>query len=225
MKINLIIADDHPVLISGIKHELSSIHTLQVVGTANNSTEIMELLAKEQCDILITDYVMPGGEFGDGMTMLSFLRRRYPNLKIIVFSMIDSQIMLTELIKLGVHAVLNKSERISHLIFAIHAVYAGATYFSPKPHPSSDNLNHAQTRTTRRLSRREAEVIRLYVSGRSINEIASEFNRSKQTISSQKTSAMRKLGIKRDVELIRFAREMGLVITMRPDDYFEEKID
>jgi len=72
MKINLIIADDHPVLISGIQHELSSIHTLQVVGTANNSTEIMELLAKEQCDILITDYVMPGGEFGDGMTMLSF---------------------------------------------------------------------------------------------------------------------------------------------------------
>jgi len=80
-------------------------------------------------------------------------------------------------------------------------------------------------RTTRRLSRREAEVIRLYVSGRSVNEIASEFNRSKQTISSQKTSAMRKLGIKRDVELIRFAREMGLVTTMRSDDYFEEKLD
>ena len=80
-------------------------------------------------------------------------------------------------------------------------------------------------RTTRRLSRREAEVIRLYVSGRSVNEIASEFNRSKQTISSQKTSAMRKLGIKRDVELIRFAREMGLVTTMRSDDCFEEKLD
>lgn len=224
MKINLIIADDHPVLISGIQHELSSIHTLQVVGTANNSTEIMELLAKEQCDILITDYVMPGGEFGDGMTMLSFLRRRYPSLKIIVFTMIDSQIMLTELIKLGVHSVLNKSEHISHLIFTIHALYAGATYFSPKPHPGND-LNPAQTRTTRRLSRREAEVIRLYVSGRSVNEIASEFNRSKQTISSQKTSAMRKLGIKRDVELIRFAREMGLVTTMRSDDYFEEKLD
>ena len=137
MKINLIIADDHPVLISGIQHELSSIHTLQVVGTANNSTEIMELLAKEQCDILITDYVMPGGEFGDGMTMLSFLRRRYPSLKIIVFTMIDSQIMLTELIKLGVHSVLNKSEHISHLIFAIHALYAGATYFSPKPIPAT----------------------------------------------------------------------------------------
>jgi two-component system capsular synthesis response regulator RcsB len=225
MKINLIIADDHPALIAGIKYELSSIHTLEVVGTASNSTEIVELLAKEHCDILITDYVMPGGEYGDGMTMLSFLRRRYPNLRIIVFTTIDSQIMLTELIKLGVHSVLNKVEHISHLIFAIHAVHAGATYFSPKHYPSSSTSRHAQPHTTRRLSRREAEVIRLYVSGLSINEIASQFNRSKQTISSQKTSAMRKLGIKRDVELIRFAHEMGLVITTRPDDCFEAKID
>jgi len=96
--------------------------------------------------------------------------------------------------------------------------------FFAEPHPGND-LNPAQTRTTRRLSRREAEVIRLYVSGRSVNEIASEFNRSKQTISSQKPATMRKLGIKRDVELIRFAREMGLVTTMRSDDYFEEKLD
>ena len=221
MKINLIIADDHPTLIAGIKHELSSIHTLEIVGTASNSTEIVELLAKEHCDILITDYVMPGGEYGDGMTMLSFLRRHYPNLRIIVFTTIDSQIMLTELVKLGVHSVLNKVEHISHLTFAIHAVHAGATYFSPKHCLSGNSADHLQTRTTRRLSRREAEVIRLYVSGLSINEIASQFNRSKQTISSQKTSAMRKLGIKRDVELIRFAHEMGLVITSHSDGYLE----
>jgi len=93
----------------------------------------------------------------------------------------------TELIKLGVHSVLNKSEHISHLIFVHSCTLRGATYFR-EPHPGND-LNPAQTRTTRRLSRREAEVIRLYVSGRSVNEIASEFNRSKQTISSQKTSA------------------------------------
>ncbi|VTR32784.1 Capsular synthesis regulator component B [Serratia fonticola] len=67
------------------------------------------------------------------------------------------------------------------------------------------------SRTTNyKLTRREAEVIRLYVSGMSVNDIASQLKRTKQTISSQKTSAMRKLQISRDADLFRFAFETGL---------------
>ncbi|MGV2864841.1 response regulator [Achromobacter sp. AGC39] len=212
MKISLIIADDHPALITGVKHELAEFHTIAIAGTASNSTEIFELLAKSPCDVLVTDYVMPGGEFGDGMTMLSFLRRRYPDLKIIVFTTIDNRAMVAEMVKIGAHAVLSKVDVIGHLISAIHAVYAGATYFSPKFRSSSASVGQAaQTASAQRLTRRETEVVRLYVSGVSINQIASQFNRSKQTISSQKTSAMRKLGIERDVELFRFAYEIGLL--------------
>lgn len=211
MKISLIIADDHPALITGVKHELVEFHTISIVGTASNSTEIFELLAKSPCDVLVTDYVMPGGEFGDGLTMLSFLRRRYPDLKIIVFTTIDNRAMVAEMVKVGAHAVLSKVDVIGHLISAIHAVYAGATYFSPKFRSASAVGQLAQISPAQKLTRRETEVVRLYVSGVSINEIASQFNRSKQTISSQKTSAMRKLGIERDVELFRFAYEIGLL--------------
>jgi two-component system, NarL family, captular synthesis response regulator RcsB len=90
MRINLILADDHPALIAGVKHELSRIHTLNVVGTARDSTELVDLLSWVPCDILVTDYSMPGGEYGDGMAMLSFLRRRHPDLKIVVFTTIDN---------------------------------------------------------------------------------------------------------------------------------------
>ncbi len=211
MQISLIIADDHPALITGVKHELADFHTISIVGTASNSTETFELLAKSHCDVLVTDYVMPGGEFGDGMTMLSFLRRRYPDLKIIVFTTIDNRAMVAEMVKIGAHAVLSKVDVIGHLISAIHAVYAGATYFSPKFRSTSTIGSVAQIDPAQKLTRRETEVVRLYVSGVSINEIASQFNRSKQTISSQKTSAMRKLGIERDVELFRFAYETGLL--------------
>lgn len=211
MQISLIIADDHPALITGVKHELADFHTISIVGTASNSTETFELLAKSHCDVLVTDYVMPGGEFGDGMTMLSFLRRRYPDLKIIVFTTIDNRAMVVEMVKIGAHAVLSKVDVIGHLISAIHAVYAGATYFSPKFRSTSTIGSVAQIDPAQKLTRRETEVVRLYVSGVSINEIASQFNRSKQTISSQKTSAMRKLGIERDVELFRFAYETGLL--------------
>lgn len=220
MKISLIIADDHPALITGVKHELADFRTISIVGTASNSTETFELLGKTHCDVLVTDYVMPGGDFGDGMTMLSFLRRRYPDLKIIVFTTVDNRAMVSEMVKIGVNAVLSKVDVIGHLISAIHAVYAGATYFSPKFRSSTMIGRASETPVGQKLTRRETEVVRLYVSGVSINEIASQFNRSKQTISSQKTSAMRKLGIERDVELIRFAYETGLLgESEAPRDY------
>jgi len=220
MKISIIIADDHPTLIAGVAHELSSIRTLDVVGKARNSTEIIELLSRLTCDILITDYVMPGGSAGDGMAMLSFLRRRYPDLKIIVFTTIENPAIVTEILKLGVGSILNKVDDIGHLISAVHAVYAGATYISPRFRSGGkEQLGHLVSRTENtRLTRREAEVIRLYVSGLSVNGIASQLKRTKQTVSSQKTSAMRKLGISRDAELFRFAYENGLAIAGKPAD-------
>lgn len=211
MQISLILADDHPALITGVKYELADFHTISIVGTARNSTEIFDLLNQSHCDILVTDYVMPGGNFGDGMTMLSFLRRRYPELKIIVFTTIENRAIVAEMVKVGVRAVLSKVDVIGHLISAIHAVYAGATYFSPRFRPISAMDHVTQIEPFKRLTRRETEVVRLYVSGVSINEIAEQFKRSKQTISSQKASAMRKLGIDRDVELFRFAYETGLL--------------
>ncbi|MFU5484797.1 response regulator [Pseudomonas aeruginosa] len=220
MKISIIIADDHPTLIAGVAHELSSIRTLDIVGKARNSTEIIELLSKLACDILITDYVMPGGSAGDGMAMLSFLRRRYPDLKIIVFTTIENPAIVSEILKLGVGSVLNKVDDIGHLISAVHAVYAGATYVSPRFRSAGkEQLGGLSSSTeTPRLTRREAEVIRLYVSGLSVNGIASQLKRTKQTVSSQKASAMRKLGISKDAELFRFAYENGLDITGKPTD-------
>jgi two-component system capsular synthesis response regulator RcsB len=155
---------------------------------------------------------MPGGAAGDGMAMLSFLRRHHPELKIIVFTIIDNPAIVTEILKLGVGSVLNKAEDTGHLISAIHAVYAGATYISPHFKSVAQYLggNIATRSANHKLTRREAEVIRLYVSGMSVNDIASQLKRTKQTVSSQKTSAMRKLQISRDADLFRFAFETGL---------------
>jgi len=215
MRINLILADDHPALIAGVKFELSRIHTLNVAGTAQDSTQIVDLLARTPCDILITDFAMPGGEYGDGMTMLSFLRRRYPDLKIIVFTTIDNFAIASEMRKIGIHSVLNKSKDVGYLITAIHAVHAGATYYFPTSQmpPGSGGPTQVLGARIPHLTSREAEVIRLFVSGTTINEIAARLNRTKQTVSAQKRAAMRKLGVERDAELFRFAYEIGLTVS------------
>lgn len=218
MKINIIVADDHPAVILGITHQLSSIPTLAIVGEARNSTEIIELLSSTHCDVLVTDYVMPGGSAGDGMAMLSFLRRHHPELKIIVFTTINNPAIVDGILKLGVNSVLSKVDDIGHLISAVHAVYAGATYISPHLKSAAQHLIYGgdSKSTNRRLTRRESEVVRLYASGLSVNNIANQLKRTKQTVSSQKASAMRKLGITRDADLFRFAYEAGIVDSGQP---------
>ncbi|MBK5344655.1 response regulator transcription factor [Pseudomonas sp. TH49] len=210
MKIRILLADDHPALLSGLIHELKAIPTLDIIGAAQDSGALIELLHANECDVLVTDYVMPGGKYGDGIGLISYIKRAYPNLKIVVFSTMENQALTQELAKLGVNSMLAKTQHTNQLISAIHAVYAGSNYF-PSENRDTGKIGISQSPASNHsLTKREFEVVRLYVSGLSINEIAEQLHRSKQTISSQKASAMRKLGISRDADLFRFAFESSM---------------
>lgn len=217
MKIRLLLADDHPALLSGLVHELKAIPTLDILGTAQDSGALVELLQANACDVLITDYVMPGGKYGDGIGLLSYIKRIHPQLKIVVFTTMENPALTQELARLGVNAVLGKTQHTNQLISAIHAVYAGSNYF-PSENLVTGEIGISQNPGANlSLTKREFEVVRLFVSGLSINEIASQLHRTKQTISSQKASAMRKLGITRDADLFRYAFESGMAAPLQPD--------
>jgi len=217
MKIRLLLADDHPALLSGLVHELKAIPTLEILGTAQDSGALVELLQANACDVLITDYVMPGGKYGDGIGLLSYIKRIHPQLKIVVFTTMENPALTQELARLGVNAVLGKTQHTNQLISAIHAVYAGSNYF-PSENLVTGEIGISQNPGANlSLTKREFEVVRLFVSGLSINEIASQLHRTKQTISSQKASAMRKLGITRDADLFRYAFESGMAAPLQPD--------
>ncbi|WP_028229658.1 response regulator transcription factor [Paraburkholderia ferrariae] len=208
--IRVALADDHPAVLAGIKAVLSKVESMQVVGTASNSTELMELLGQNKCDVLVADYAMPGGKYGDGFALLSLLRRRFPDLKIIVFTGVANGPVTQELSKIGIYAVLNKSDDMIHLVAAIHAVFSGASYTAPSARNLQQLTNKGQA-ATQTLSIRETEVIRLYLSGLTVREISEQLHRAKQTVSAQKVSAMRKLGAKRETDLFRLAAEVGIV--------------
>lgn len=210
-KIRVIIADDHPVIVEGLKQTLS-VATIEVVSTARNSTEVVQLLDEKEIDVLVTDYAMPGGDFGDGLPFLEFIFRRYPDIRIVVMTMMDNPGVLRTLITLGVRCIVNKSDDVSHLIPAIHVASAGGQYFSPAMKAIVDTLDRFSVVDSKpvSLSKREVEVIRLYVSGMKINDIAVRLSRSKQTVSSQKNSAMRKIGVASDADLFKYALEVGL---------------
>lgn len=211
-KIRVIIADDHPAIVEGIKQSIS-VSTIEIVDTARNSTQIIQMLDKGIADVLVTDYAMPGGEFGDGLPLFEFILRRYPGIKIVVMTMMDNPGVLRTLMGLGVRCIISKSDDASHLIPAIHIVSSQGQYFSPTINSIVQTLEKfpSNDRKIICLSKRESEVIRLYVSGMKINDIAVQLHRSKQTVSSQKNSAMKKLGVVSEANLFKYALEVGLV--------------
>jgi len=144
------------------------------------------------------------------------LQRRYPQLKLVVLTMLDNAAVMHTLVTLGIGGIVSKSDALAHLIPAIHAAHTGGKYYSPSAAKVIQGIdwNRRGGSAESVLSQRESEVVRLYASGLTVNEIAERLHRSKKTISTQKAKAMEKLGIEREVDLFRYAMENGLTATL-----------
>jgi len=214
--LKVVLADDHPAIINGLRSDLSQEPYIHVIESpVGSSTELIDVLNQKDCDVVVTDYSMPGGEYGDGLTLIGFLRRRYPNLIVVVYTALDNPAVVNELLRLGVHAVLNKIEPPQQVVETLHTLLrkggtgkrviheSGKRVRSPRQTPTAD---------TPALTQREIDVVRLFAEGWTINQIAQQMNRTKQTISAQKISAKRKLNIKRDADLIRYLYEAGFTV-------------
>ncbi|KXU89551.1 LuxR family transcriptional regulator [Paraburkholderia monticola] len=213
VSLRVVVADDHPVILFGAEHALHKFPGIQVVGSARQSTELVNMLRSTECDVLVTDLAMPGGQYGDGLQLIDYLRRNFPKLLIVVLTMLENAALLKRLKELGVTSVVNKADDMSHIALAVQHVGRRMSYMSPSVKVVLDGLrvNFAGRRDDSKLSRRELEVVRLFVSGMTIKEISLHLNRSIKTISTQKNAAMRKLGIERDSELFQYAHSNGLL--------------
>lgn len=196
MQKTVLIADDHPVYLLGLRTLLQTrSDRYRIVHEALNADEVMCKLAHTPVDIIITDLSMPGKHAPDGLTMIQNLIRHYPESMIVVVTMITNPELLASLRRCGVHAVLSKNCLSTNLI---------QTLRSPR------QRHMALKKSEVNLSWRETEVLRLLLRGLTVNQISEQLNRTKQTISSQKNSAMRKLGAESDFELFQCAQSLGL---------------
>nr|WP_322014298.1 response regulator transcription factor [Paraburkholderia sp. J12] len=208
--IRVVLVDDHPGMLAGIEYSLSNVMGISVVGVAHSSTELVALLDSSPCDVVVSDYVMPDQRFGDGLSLFSLLSRRYPDVKLVVLTMLNSPSAVRSMLEFGISRLVSKSDTLTYLVPAIHAAYTGGRYFSPTVNQVVQELQVYRQSLTTPLSQREIEVVRLYASGLTVNQIAERLKRSKKTISTHKHSAMAKLGFKSDTELLHYARDQGL---------------
>lgn len=217
----IIIADDHPVVLMGLRALLENQgNAFRVAGEARGGRELLALLSECPCDLLITDFSMPGElDADDGLLLLSRLRRAYPALPIVVLTMLRNPALIRGMLAAGVPAVVDKASMTQELLLAIHAVAAGRSYLSeslreglsePGAGPASSLARNVPPASVA-LSAREAEIVRLYAGGLTITQIAEQVRRSVKTVSQQKNDAMRKLGLESNSQLYEYARLNGLL--------------
>ncbi|MBD8871683.1 response regulator transcription factor [Rhodanobacter sp. DHB23] len=209
----IVICDDHPVVVMGVKAILQE-NGFQVVGEAHGGQQLLDLLETLSCDLVVTDFSMPSDSHrDDGLPMLRRLREAWPELPVIVLTMINNTALLHGMLKLGVRGVVDKTGMTTELLRAIRAVSAGRSFVSAGTHGVNVQVPEVVDGSTAMaaLSVREAEVARLYARGLSVTQIAGAVQRSVKTVSKQKNDAMRKLGLESNRELYDFARANGLL--------------
>lgn len=206
--IQVIVADDHPVIRMGMEAVLDQSPTHALVGSAANSDELLALLDAHPCDVVVTDYAMPGGEHGDGLALLALLRRTWPALRIVVVTGLDQPAMIREIHAAGIDHIVSKSDDHRLIGDAVQAAYVNRRYFSPSVLPLIPA--RGSQRGSPALSPRERELVALLATGLTVNEVAERLGRRKQTISTQKVNAMAKLAIERDADLYKYVLEHGL---------------
>ena len=213
--IQLVIADDHPGVVAAVRHLVSAVNGFEVVGEASNADELLAMLGRVRCDIAITDYAMPGSRYGDGIILLEFLARRHPDLRVMVLTMLETRALMSNILRAGIKVIVSKSDEPQHILEGMHAALNDRIYLSPhldaKLIRRTPERGCAETDPIAKLGKRELEVLRMYVTGKTVSAIAVQLNRSVKTISAQKQTAMRKLKLETEAALFDFAVRHGLL--------------
>jgi DNA-binding NarL/FixJ family response regulator len=210
------IADDHQLIIDGIKLLLKPEENIEIVGEARDGKDLFEklLAMHSKTDIIILDISMPGI---NGLEAAKKMKARYPDIKIIVFTMHVERSIIQEMLDAGIRGYVLKNTEKEELVLAIQQVAAGHTYISSTAslilkQPSENHLFQAKNaKEDLILTQREKEITRLIAQGLSNIEIGEQLFISHKTVETHRAHIMKKLGAKNSAGVIRYAFQHSLI--------------
>jgi DNA-binding NarL/FixJ family response regulator len=213
MKTRVLLADDHQVIIDGLKALLSSEDDLEVIGQATDGLQVVPRVLELKPDVVVLDLMMPG--LG-GLEVARQMRDRAPATKVIILSMHSNDAYVVEALRNGAAGYVLKQAEARALVDAIRAVRGGRRYLSPPL--SEDKLARWETDAKAApfdpydtLSTREREVLQLAAEGLTSAAIGARLTIGKRTVETHRANLQRKLGVKTQADLVRFAVKKGLV--------------
>ena len=210
--IRVLIADDHAIVRTGLRALIHSEPTMELVGEASGGYEAIDLIEKTMPEILVLDLSMPDI---DGIAVTRKIKPQFPSVRILVLTIHEDEALLRAVLKAGAAGYILKGAAEAELISAIHTIMRGELYVDPSMVRKllSDEVPPAiaQSRPTEALTPRETEVLKLIVQGYTNRQIGEELSISIRTAESHRSNLSDKLGLHNRVELVRFAREHGLI--------------
>ena len=212
--VRILLADDHDVVRRGLREQLSQHEGWEICGEAANGRDAVKMASKLQPDVAVIDLSMP--EL-NGLEATRQIRRELPNTEVLIFTMHETEQLITEVLAAGARGYVLKSDAGLHLNTAVEALAEGKPFFTSKV---SEALLDAFLKSSARpdegsvfrtLTEREREVVQMLAEGKSNKEIANKLSISVKTVETHRATVMRKLDINSIVELVHYAIRNQLV--------------
>ncbi|GAB4247661.1 MAG: response regulator transcription factor [Ekhidna sp.] len=210
-RIRIVVADDHNLIIKGLKLLLSDADHIEIVGEAMDGEEALQVVEKEKPDLLVTDISMPKVS---GVELIEKITEKNLDTKVLVLSNFFDDQHILEAYEKGSKGYLPKSVDDEHLIYAIGKIAKGEIYY----HQSVlDVLGTAliqrrmSTANSSELTEREREILKELVDGATNKEIGEKLFISVRTVDAHRRNIMKKLNVKNGVQLVRVSLERNLV--------------
>jgi two-component system response regulator NreC len=208
----VLIADDHAIVRTGLRALLKGEAGLELAGEASGGEEALRLVESLKPDILVLDLSMPDL---DGIQVTKRVHESSPNVRILILTVHEDEALLREAIRAGASGYILKHAAEEELISAINIVQVGDIYVHPKllrsllaepqkPMPPSSQPEEL-------LTPRELDVLDRIVQGYTNRQIAEELSLSVRTVEGYRANMTEKLGLRSRAELVRYAREHGLI--------------
>jgi len=213
--IRIILTEDHQILRDGIKALIAS-ENIEITGEASTGEELWKLLEMSQPDIILMDISLPDTT---GIELTALLREKFPDIKVLILSMFMDESFIKQAIKAGVKGYLHKNTTREEILTAINTIYAGIDFYSENVSKiilksyieKAKNTSGEPQNPHELLSKREIEILKMFAEGFINKEIADKLFISVRTVESHKNHIMQKLGLKTQVELVRYAIKNNLV--------------
>ena len=206
----ILIADDHDVVRTGVRHIIEDQPGWSVVAEATNGKDAVAQAIATKPDVAILDYRLP---LLDGIEVTRQIRRRVPTVEVLIFTMHDDESLLHEALSAGARSYVQKSDAGQHLISAVQSLAEHKPYFTDRASQvllknfltEADKVKHI-------LTGREQVVVQLVAEGHSNKEAAAVLNVSIKTVETHRSTIMRKLDLTSSAALVRYAIRNHLTV-------------
>jgi two-component system invasion response regulator UvrY len=208
--IDILIADDHPLILSGVKQILSETDDIRIVDEASDGIDAFEKLRTGKYDVGVLDYSMPGM---NGIEILKALKTHELKIPILIISTYPEEQYAVRVLKAGAYGYLTKIQAPAELVKAIRLVANGEMYIASAVTKSiiAGFSNNKKDIHHKHLSDREFQVFRMIAEGKAVKEIANTLSISDKTVSTYRARVMDKMGMTCNAQLTQYAIKNDLL--------------